>query len=194
MPGGKGPEQNSPKTIFSQLPELPESESVRRGLCSLLDGSAHAAGPAPLDEQVQALVTLLGGLAATRPLMLCCEDSEHIDSSSLAVLDQLLTASADQNRRTKLFVVVAVRSECGAVLGSWGKTTRDAVRNTGRWKMCTCILGSGYERCTERWKMYLPVYVHTRVDVRAQDPSTDPAAQSWILRRGRWHHAGVDAA
>ena len=57
-----------------------------------------------------ALVTVLAALARKRPLMLCVEDSEHVDVESIAVLAQLLQLVDEGELRAPLLVVLAVRS------------------------------------------------------------------------------------
>ena len=83
--------------------------AVGRAVGALL-GDSNAASVA-LEEQVAALVAVLTGLAAERPLLLCVEDAEHLDPASLSVLHSLVCAEG----AARLCMLVAVRSSQGVV-------------------------------------------------------------------------------
>ena len=81
--------------------------SVTDALGVLLGTSPGA--PVSVSQQVEALVAVLGGLAARSPLILAVEDAENLDPSSQSVLDALL----ERQGELKLFFLVAVRTPKG---------------------------------------------------------------------------------
>ena len=87
--------------------EWQPGEPLLGALEALLGTSSE---PVPVSEQTKALVAVLCGIAARRPLILAVEDAEHLEGSSQAALSALV----DQLRELKLFVLVAVRTPKGA--------------------------------------------------------------------------------
>ena len=84
-------------------------DSTAHALEALLGGGGGGGGGGA-EQLTSALVKVLLRLARSgRPLMLCVEDAEHLDSGSLEVLSALLAELSD----SALFVLVAVRSSQG---------------------------------------------------------------------------------
>ena len=77
------------------MEEAQTGGSVTDALGVLLGTSPGA--PVSVSQQVEALVAVLGGLAARSPLILAVEDAENLDPSSQSVLDALLERQDELN-------------------------------------------------------------------------------------------------
>ena len=100
-------------------------------------GGGGGGGAAQLEDQVETFAALLLGLArGARGLVLCVEDAEHLDSSSLAVLDRVVQAlavgasageqdparAAARQGGAKLFLLLAARATEGVQELPWASS------------------------------------------------------------------------
>ena len=105
---GMSPADAARRLLADAGGEADADDSTAHALEALLGGGGGGGGGA--EQLTNALVTVLLRLARSgRPLMLCVEDAEHLDSGSLEVLSALLAELSD----SALFVLVAVRSSQG---------------------------------------------------------------------------------
>ena len=84
-------------------------ESLKPALASLLGAGGGGTGTAAasMDQKTEALAEAVLGLSRARPLILCIEDAEHLDSASRDVVERIVQRIHERGHGMQLFVLVA---------------------------------------------------------------------------------------